>query len=317
MRVRVVTGAGVAMHVSAVVAALVLAAPAAVPPTAPQPDCGDLVTRDVTLQRDLYCEKGLELAPGVTLDLGGHLLRGPGDYAGTGVTGPQAGGATVRNGEVRAWGFGIAGVRGGSLRVEDVSVSATFGVDQTGGGVLTVEGSRISGDHRALTCSGTCDVRSTVVEGNEIGTGIDCSRGGWCAVSTSTIRGFEIAAVNLASMTDSVVRDNASGATFSGYRVLVARNHVERNGGGVRVDSAGATVVDNVFRANETGLDVQTPSAPATDVVGNLFTQNATGMTSRSRDVTLRRNVAVGNDVGIDAPYATQADWNVGVEPAP
>lgn len=304
------------MHVSAVVAALVLAAPAAVPPTAPQPDCGDLVTRDVTLQHDLYCETGLELAPGVTLDLGGHLLRGPGDYVGTGVTGPRAGSATVRNGRVRGWGFGIAGVSGGSLRVEDVSVSATFGIDQPGG-LLTVERSRISGDETAVMCSGTCDVRSTVVEGNELGTGIDCSRGGWCAISTSTILGFEIAAVDLASMTDSVVRDNASGATFSGYQVLVARNHVERNGGGVSVDSVGATVVDNVFRANGTGLDVRTPSAPATDVVGNLFTQNTTGMTSRSRDVTLRRNVAVGNDVGIDAPYATQADWNVGVEPAP
>lgn len=68
--------------------------------------CGDTLTRDTVLQRDLTCAgDGLTLAPGVRLDLDGHRLRG--DGTGTGVRALGSDGAALRDGRLVGWKRGL------------------------------------------------------------------------------------------------------------------------------------------------------------------------------------------------------------------
>lgn len=300
------------MHVLAVVAALALAAPtAAAAPSGAQPGCGDLVTRDVTLQRDLYCDKGLELAPGVTLDLGGHRVVGQTAHTGIGVTGPQAGHATVRNGEIGGWAFGIAADRGGTMHLEGVRVGGSAVGIHAVTTQLTLVGSVVRGGYTGVTCRGRCDVRSTTFEGSEDDVGLDCS-GGTCTVTSSTFVDLDVAARHISYFADNVVRTSNFGVLGVG--------HAERNqflscpGVGVVASSPGTTVVDNVFQGNSTGLYVDAPGTPTVQVVANLFLHNTVGLQAVS-PVEVARNVAVGNEVAVDAPQATATDWNVGLEP--
>lgn len=73
--------------------------------------CGSTLTADTTLRADLRCRSGdgLILASGVTLDLGGHSLVGPG-ASGVGVqaAADSTGGNTIRNGTIKNWTTGIS-----------------------------------------------------------------------------------------------------------------------------------------------------------------------------------------------------------------
>lgn len=68
--------------------------------------CGDTLTRDTVLKRDLTCAgDGLTLSPGVRLDLDGHRLRG--DGTGTGVRALGSNGAALRDGRIVGWNHGL------------------------------------------------------------------------------------------------------------------------------------------------------------------------------------------------------------------
>lgn len=300
------------MHVLAVVVALALAAPtASAAPSGAQPDCGDLVTRDVTLESDLSCDKGLELAPGVTLDLGGHRVVGQAAHSGIGIVGPQAGHATVRNGEVGGWAFGIAADRGGTMHVEGVSVGGSAVGIQAVTAQLTLVDSVVRGGYTGLTCRGRCDVRSTTFDGSEDDVGLDCS-GGTCTVTSSTFVDLDVAARGISYFADNVVRTSNWGVI--GVRRAERNQFLSCPAFGVVVTSPGATVVDNVFQGNYMGLSVDAPGTPTVQVVANLFLHNTVGLQAVS-PVEIARNVAAGNEVALDAPQATATDWNVGLEP--
>lgn len=76
----------------------------------PTVTCGSTLTADVTLKTNLTCPAGdgLILGSGVTLDLGGHTLTGPGS-TGVGVRNADdsLGDNGVRNGRIVGWGTGI------------------------------------------------------------------------------------------------------------------------------------------------------------------------------------------------------------------
>jgi len=68
--------------------------------------CGSTLTSNTVLGHDLHCSgAGLRLAPGVTLDLGGHRLTGNG--TGTAVTATEATTTRVLNGTIRDWDLGV------------------------------------------------------------------------------------------------------------------------------------------------------------------------------------------------------------------
>jgi len=155
--------------------------------------CGDVVTHDVRLTRDLVgCPAaGLVVgAHGVKIDLAGHSLRGT--RSGNAGIDDFAGydGTTVVGGTLRDFTFGIA-LSGGARhnRVSDVSIS---GAD--GAGVLAVE---------------TTDNRIQADTFSAVNTGIEIYGASRNRVERNTITGTTGAGVEVdAASADNVIADN-------------------------------------------------------------------------------------------------------------
>jgi hypothetical protein len=115
--------------VAALAAAMLLALSAG-PALADHVQCGDVITQDTTLTADLNCSgDGLMIAAdGVTLDLAGHSITGPGPGSGCAVTAcrfyngvlvggtgtgqaprPSVRNVTVENGTIRGFDAGVFG----------------------------------------------------------------------------------------------------------------------------------------------------------------------------------------------------------------
>jgi parallel beta-helix repeat protein len=110
----------------AAVAALALGAA----PAAAQPACGDVLTQDTTLTADLHCD-GTALvigAPGITLDLGGHVV-GAIDPV---IVNDGHDDVTIRNGKIGSTlgSILLRGVRGNVIRDIDTQ-GLIFGVQLT------------------------------------------------------------------------------------------------------------------------------------------------------------------------------------------
>ncbi len=97
-------------------------------------DCGATIVADITLDRDLSCKgNGLVVAKdGVTIDLGGHTMTGPGrgrwiwpgratSSVGVRVTGRK--GVTIRNGHLTKFATGVLLERSRNSTVDGVSTT--------------------------------------------------------------------------------------------------------------------------------------------------------------------------------------------------
>ncbi len=109
--------------------------------------CGTEIAQDTVLDRDVVCERApafVIVADGVTLDLGGHTVSGPGNMngEGPGILLRGVAGATVRNGTVEKFDAGVA-VEGGSGNVvEGLTVQDNLGsFDGDYGDGIVVSGS--------------------------------------------------------------------------------------------------------------------------------------------------------------------------------
>jgi parallel beta-helix repeat protein len=177
--------------VVAVAAAALLAGPGSARVNAVT--CGSTITTSVTLVSDLKCPEGLVVSgDGVTLDLGGHILRGTGAGTGVSVTGAQV---TVRDGTVRGFREGIrvsapfpsgdtrlarlsvirneVGVVAGSPvgRIEESSVSENTqdGIRMNGATDWTIDGvtmMRNGADGLSLVFTRNVSLRNNLVTGN-------------------------------------------------------------------------------------------------------------------------------------------------------
>lgn len=97
--------------------------------------CGQEITEDTTLDRDLTCRSGPALivaADGITLDLGGHTVFGDrmGGNTGPGIVLRDVHRATVRNGTVQYFGAGVVIAGGGHNVVENVVAQDNIGTTQ-------------------------------------------------------------------------------------------------------------------------------------------------------------------------------------------
>lgn len=153
------------------------AAATAYPARPPAVQCGQTLTVDTVLTRNLTCTGGgLVLAPGVSLDLGGRTLRGSG--TGNGVTVDALGSSVVRNGALTGWGTAVDTSQGlgldsdpGPLWVDRVRFRDNrIGVDVSGEDgtarlrkPITVTGSSFTG-HTSIAVAGGW-FGSVVVEG--------------------------------------------------------------------------------------------------------------------------------------------------------
>ena len=97
--------------------------------------CGQEITEDTTLDRDLTCRTGPALvvtADGVTLDLGGHTVFGDRNGAnnGPGIVLREVTGVTIRNGTVQYFGAGVVVRGGGQNVVENMTVQDNTGTTE-------------------------------------------------------------------------------------------------------------------------------------------------------------------------------------------
>ena len=112
--------------------------PSGAPGTPPSPQggasdgisCGDVVTADTTLSRDLRCAgDGLMIgASDVTLDLAGHTISGAG--TGIGVWSFSSYFVTIENGTIRNFGSGIVlfdGGQRGTATISNMSITGNSG----------------------------------------------------------------------------------------------------------------------------------------------------------------------------------------------
>lgn len=222
-------------------ATLLTAAPAA----AAEVGCGDTLLADTALTHDLVCGPGDGLrigADGITLDLKGYTIQGPGAYgagAGGGVRAARVSGFEIRNGTITGYAEGVV-------------------LDQASDGY----------------------VWNLVLRGND--RGVNLAGGGGHVVEKNTIAGNGRDAVRLGLSTGNTVQKNVLDANYYGIGVadassgnLVAKNVVTRtstDGVWVTADSTGTRIEKNIVSGNgDDGID--TDSA-ATFLVKNVAVGN-------------------------------------------
>lgn len=318
--------------------------------TSPRVRCGDVLTSDTLLTRTLRCttSPGLTLAPGVTLDLGGHSLVGPGTGTGI-VTDPQAP-TTLRNGVVQGWQAGAVSDdedTGTALLVEDVVLRENgVGLSSSQGADLDVRRSRFVDNENALS---TFYANVTVTDSTFLRNSSAVSGNGIITVARSRFadneRTFSGSEARL-QLTGSVVTgsaiayDNYDGVgallddnTFAHNEVVIAsdfqldadeilRNRFVDNDLAVRATTpkhlVGNTFVDNRV-AVASDPDQITPSDPFVAMEGNTFRRNGDAV-YLLHPASLKDTVAIANTgYGIYAPLATDLGGNVayrnGIEP--
>lgn len=111
--------------------------PTNLPPTATKEStseivCGQIITENTTLVEDLECPPGTPFAiiigaPNITLDLGGHVLKG---YApGTGVFAQDKEGIIIRNGTIEGFNEGVVIFNTPSATVENLTIRNQDNID--------------------------------------------------------------------------------------------------------------------------------------------------------------------------------------------
>lgn len=327
------------------------AAPAgAARPPAP-PSCGQTLTVDTRLRADLTCaDVGLRLAPGVTLDLGGHTLRG--DDSGAGLVVASAGTVRVRNGTVAGWGnavltSSVPDEETGPLLVDRVrfvdNTTALLVTGESGTGLYgkdtTVTRSTFQDNAWALIAQWhvEVDVHRTTFRSNTVAVDVSDSQ---VDVSDSRLVGNGAAMV-LGQSGTRVERtafvDNTSGinvyptsgatiahSTFTGSEVAIVgignptvihveENRFTDNGTAVLFDLSDGSVTGNVFRRNGTGLLVQRAPWDTTLVQDNTFVGGGDGIFVAEGDVTLQvgsNHARHNSGWGIHAPGVTDLGGN-------
>jgi hypothetical protein len=306
--------------------------------------CGDTVTTDVALTRDLRCTgTGLYVSPGVTVDLRGHTLRGDGTGPAMWVDMDQGDGTvTLKNGVVRDWTMvledyaRLPDLRLDRLRVLDSGVvTAGFRGDLviTRSSFLRTSGAGLGRGHVSITSSTFRDAddgfngddvhvdRSTFVDVD--GYALSCIEG-FLTVTRSRFVGNGTAIEPTwcygALISSNVFKDNDHGIHSWMIGLYEGRDEISRN-----------VFVDNRVAAR---IDV------ASDLTGNLFLRNDVAVRSamaetgyaefgsftfdrnvlrRNGDAiwvdspaTFRRNVVVNSSgVGVYAPQGVDLGRNV------
>jgi hypothetical protein len=244
------------------------AAISASPASAATLRCGDTITRNVTLTRDLACVgDGLHLgANGLTVNLNGHRLTGSG--TGTGIAAgltqsEQLNVATIRNGTISGFQEGFRRYYfGGQVLISSVIFSrnsiAVNSVGSAGGG-----------NSKGLL------IRNSVLAANTVG--ISQIREFPSFVSFSTFSGNGTAVFLYdaeATLSGNSFVRNKTGVSSPGNTGVRLRNNIFRDGGlGIRLENSGYSVIveHNSFARLALGAEIKSNQA---SVLRNTFTYN-------------------------------------------
>ncbi|MET1007591.1 MAG: right-handed parallel beta-helix repeat-containing protein [Propionibacteriaceae bacterium] len=285
----------VTLLVGALTALVVPLASAATPVT-----CGATLTSNTVLRHDLRCSgAGLTLAPGVSLDLGGHRLIGNG--SGTAVTATEATATRVVNGTIRDWALGLqfesvlpypeSPLKLDRLRLVDAPL------DIAGGDVRldrsTLQRSALHLHYSALRARSTT-LRSSNTDGelNQI------------TLTDSTVVGGGVGLDENNVVT--LVRSSLSGTGYAGAPVhcggtVTVKDSTVRNYAQpiyAFADSCPLTVTGTTFRDNPAGaINAVSGGAGSVTVTGSTFRGNGVAVTGGGLDI--RRSTFRDNEAGV------------------
>jgi hypothetical protein len=298
--------------------------------------CGDTITADAVVTRDLVCT-GVALtiaADDVVLDLGGHIVTtdrptpdGRGIVIGagrtlrnvtiqhgsvsrypTGIAMTDVAGVTVANvavsaGMVDTGVWGIDGDRAVDVRLREVTVNTFHPFDFQQGSSVSITGSVISGDSGdgVARCGGDS---SCVIEGGSLHVySVECYNGDTDATSSAvSIRSDDLSVVNLGPYCDTVtVRDSTVNllAEVTAEQCYLIGNHIDQDY--AIFVSASFDVTGNTFSGSAaSGLQVLWGQGV---VSGNTFTGNlGNGVLVSASDgpLEISGNLFEGNGFGRD-----------------
>jgi parallel beta-helix repeat protein len=234
-------------------------------------DCGQPITRSVTLTTDLDCtEDGLIVAfPNITIDLGGHSIVGAGTEGHAGIN--NAAGhddVTVRNGTIANFGTGLVfpsadGTRLSGLLVTD---STNDGVTLDNSVVSTVRNITARGngsDGFELNNCGGCLVKNNLAEGNgadgiELGGGDSLQGSNTLFRNRSQLNGGDGIKIGGSSKLNVLEENKAESNDGAGIVVGTDENVLKTNsaktntGDGIRLSgAANNSLRENVSRGNQ------------------------------------------------------------------
>lgn len=336
---------GVAMRLVArsVLTALLAAAvlglglPAHAAPPGPALRCGDVLTGERHLARNLTCPGvAFTVVPPATLDLRGHTLRG-GDVAfAVQATEMDVFPFVVRNGRVTgfgtvvqnapdafAWNVTLTGLR--------IDGNGTVARANDWGGPVVVDRSTVTDNTTVFALERFADVNVThsrLVRNDVVISAIsDGSRAAFTdsvLVDNRRLSGF-IGIANLTLLRNTVTGSEEVVSPIGWTFVTAEGNTFVGNDVAVSLGSLPGNVVGNTFRGNGVGITASAPSGGIWDgparIVGNTLVRNGDGIvTEDGAAVSLGDNRALRNSGwGIFAPGATDLGGNVargnGLEP--
>jgi parallel beta-helix repeat protein len=275
--------------------------------------CGDEITADTTLDRDLVdCpNNGIVIgADDITLDLNGHTVGGDGtEFAGCpenefcdiGLLNDGHDGVTLRDGSVRDFAFGAVIVGARHNRVVDITVSKCAGT-----GIILFKSSRNRLIGNAARANGL-----QLDQG-----GISLNRSHHNLVKRNALRRNGDLGVFMEKSDHNQIRKNRmrrnpeGGIIAEGDGNVFSRNRIVRGGGGILITivNRGEGVVGNVVRRNyvrdprQDGISVD-PGPKRTLISHNhVVGAGRDGISVLSRSTRLTKNRAVRNDrLGIKA----------------
>jgi parallel beta-helix repeat protein len=263
--------------------------------------CGDTITKDTKLNRDLTdCpNNGIVIgADHITLDLNGHTIDGDGEFVqncpadqlcDVGVVNDGHNRVTIKGGSIQEFGVGVFVVGAGHHRLHDLSLSSNLDF-----GMLLGSSTRSRIEKNSFVDTGISglvvfDSNSTRIERN--------------SVSGSTGFGIYLTGVNQSDVQDNALDGNEHGiAVFDGSsRNTVRRNFVSR-GGGSAIDIGGPAnrVVNNRLTDDGDGIVVA-------DFDDNLISRNTITGTGQLTDPA----ESGGFGIILDGADSTTVDRNI------
>jgi parallel beta-helix repeat protein len=297
--------------------------------------CGDTITSDTTLDRDLIgCpSNGMVIgADGITVDLNGHTISGDGklvtrcprrQFCDVGVANGGHSGFTVRNGSLRGFATGVVlgGARDNLLEQLSSSQNQFFGFVIAGSARTVIRDSsgndNPAPDGDGLGVFGSHDLRivhNSFRHNGQLGMHIEDSTKNLIkgnVISRNSDFGIFLEADGNQVRGNRSIRDGVTGIVVGpGSRNVIAANRIRGGGEGIAIEKGRANVVARnvVVGVRHSGirLGIGKPSIGSTRTVvrGNLV--RASGgdgffVASADRLALLRGNVARGSgDDGFD-----------------
>ncbi|MGI9020826.1 MAG: right-handed parallel beta-helix repeat-containing protein [Solirubrobacterales bacterium] len=326
------------------------AAAAWAPAQAQAVSCGDTITTDTTLTEDLDCPSGSGLvigAPDVTLDLGGHFLRGNDinenpDKSDTGIrVSGNYDGVTIKNGTVRDFDRGIygsdaAGPEGTLFYLRVANIAATsnvFGIVLSKAANGTVEDTQANANTQTgVALVGTDGVTLQNIEASANNdSGVSGNSPDNLNLVDSTISNNRYQGVKIDGNFDPAQGNRYAGNTISGNEMIltghhdahVINNHVTGTGpcpeclGDIpAIDlTLGSSEVRGNVVTDSTGTGIRLTGSASTIVGGNsVFDSSGAGIklgaeNDGNHDIyVIRNSVGDSDGHGIDFGSAQASD---------